>query len=143
MRTAAASIAATTWIMMAILLLMGTPSNAEEEEGIIEKTVVKVTNGLKVQLTAHCKSKDDDLGEKVLTTDGFFSWKFYPNVLPTTLYFCSFEWDGSGGNKSFNIYVESRDDERCTHCQWTIYEKGPCLYDGGTKVYDICYPFDS
>ncbi|CAI0476462.1 unnamed protein product [Linum tenue] len=129
-------------MVMAILIMGPSPTTAEEGQTLTDKTTVQITNGLKVQLTAHCKSKDDDIGEKSLAFDDSFGWTFYPNYIPNTLFFCSFEWDGSGGKKYFDIYDEKRDEQRCTDCKWAIFHNGPCFYDEKAKLYDDCYPFN-
>ncbi|CAI0418538.1 unnamed protein product [Linum tenue] len=106
-------------------------------------TRVTVINMLtaKSDLTIHCKSKDDDLGEHVLPYQQSFAWNFRPNFWQTTLFFCSFAWQGSGDSHSFDIYVQRRDQSRCVDCRWAITENGPCLYKWRSSDYDVCYPF--
>ncbi|KAK3221095.1 hypothetical protein Dsin_015065 [Dipteronia sinensis] len=48
--------------------------------------------GSGVDLTLHCKSKDDDLGEHKLPNSGKYMFQFRPNYWGTTLFFCSFAW---------------------------------------------------
>ncbi|KAK9180241.1 hypothetical protein WN943_029449 [Citrus x changshan-huyou] len=81
-------------------------------------------------LTLHCKSKDNDLGEHVLHEDESYNFSFCQNVLGETLFFCTFEW--SGQVHKFDIFDGSRDP--CSHCNWRITHLAPCR--------DRCYKYD-
>ena len=84
--------------------------------------------GSGVDLTLHCKSKDDDLGEHTLNNLGNFKFKFRPNMLKSTLFSCSFAWPNAF--HQFDIYNYTRDSDSCVHqCNWHIYLDGPCLND--------------
>ncbi|CAI0471037.1 unnamed protein product [Linum tenue] len=134
------TVTAAAWMILA-MVTMG--SSAEGQ--IVKTTDVTVTNWLSKgqDLTMHCKSKEDDLGERVLHKLGTFSWHFIPNFFGRTLFFCSFSWDGSGGNRYFDIYVEKRDKDRCTDCKWIVSEAGPCWYNATSAAYDVCYGYKS
>ncbi|PON63769.1 Self-incompatibility protein [Parasponia andersonii] len=58
---------------------------------------VKITNSLgpNIDLTLHCKSKDDDLGDHVLPYNASFGFDFNRNIWGTTLFFCGFPWGAS------------------------------------------------
>ncbi|KAI6685103.1 hypothetical protein NL676_031016 [Syzygium grande] len=43
-------------------------------------------------MTLHCQSKDDDLGEQTVEDGGKFGWDFDVNVWGTTLYYCDMGW---------------------------------------------------
>eukprot|EP00257_Ricinus_communis_P016021 XP_015574063.2 S-protein homolog 5-like [Ricinus communis] len=93
---------------------------------LIHKTHVRVTNGMNGDLTVHCKSKDDDIGVKLLHPKGFFQFSFFPNFWLTTLYFCKMEW--AGHVHWFDIYVAHRDNDRCRdNCFWVVKPDGPCV----------------
>ncbi|KAK9690899.1 hypothetical protein RND81_09G162000 [Saponaria officinalis] len=111
----------TTVTLMCLILLLSTNCRA--------KTHVIIVNDLGegIELTVHCKSKDDDLGLHKLPFKELYEFSFKPNILwPATLFYCSFEW----GNelRSFNIYDEKRDYQVChDKCYWNVYKAGPCL----------------
>ncbi|CAI0438108.1 unnamed protein product [Linum tenue] len=73
--------------------------------------MVMIGNALggNVQLKAHCKSRDDDLGVRVLGPGQEFHFKFWTSMLFTTVFYCSFEWLGSGGLHWYDVYDDNRD----------------------------------
>lgn len=89
---------------------------------------VTITNNLEdnLDLTVHCKSRDDDLGPHLLRQGQNYGFKFTNNFWGTTLFFCSFQWNGEF--RWFDIYKESRDYGICTSCDWFIKKSGPCLH---------------
>lgn len=89
---------------------------------------VTITNNLEdnLDLTIHCKSGDDDLGPHLLRQGQSYGFKFTNNFWGTTLFFCSFQWNGEF--RWFDIYKESRDYGICTSCDWFIKKSGPCLH---------------
>ncbi|CAK9329254.1 unnamed protein product [Citrullus colocynthis] len=103
---------------------------------------VNITNALKGQnnqLTVHCKSGDDDLGVHQLPHLISYAFTFRPNFWGSTLFYCTFQWPG--WTHYFDIYKDSRDRTRCneTLCLWIVGEEGICMFNYGTKKYDICY----
>lgn len=111
-----------------------------EGKGIIPpKCHLRVTNelGNGLDLTVHCKSKDDDLGEQILLSERYFEFVFRPNTWATTLFFCTMQWQGA--YHWFVIYKYSRDVFRCTdQCWWIVKPNGPCLRNSTTGNYDMC-----
>jgi len=97
------------------------------------KTSVKITNTLegKENLNIHCKSKDDDLGQRLLHFNQSFDWSFGAQFWYKTLYFCSCQW-GKGPLLYFDAYVQTRDFDKCSDCDWYIKKDGPCRYEKGT-----------
>ncbi|XP_028772382.1 S-protein homolog 5-like [Neltuma alba] len=98
---------------------------------------VQIQNGLSQNqdLTLHCKSKDDDLGEHTLQNKATYEFKFWPRFfVRTTLFFCSFRWPSDTSLHYFDIYVEDR-DWGCDPCTWNIEESGPCQ--------NKCFPWNS
>ncbi|EOA34800.1 hypothetical protein CARUB_v10022377mg [Capsella rubella] len=103
------------------------------------KTVVTITNNISPQavLRVSCKSKDDDLGEHVLSSGQRFQWKFRPSVFRVTLFFCRFAWNNQV--KRFDVYTPSRDQGHCITCNWSIMADRLCLSGNLDKYYDRCY----
>ncbi|CAI0377210.1 unnamed protein product [Linum tenue] len=105
------------------------------------KKKMTVINGLEgnLQLTVHCKSKDDDLGVRVLGPGQSFYFKFWTCVFASTLFHCSFEWPGSGGIHRFDIYDDRHDYLDCAYCERLVKPFGVCKYTGRTKKFDRCF----
>ncbi|KAK6941591.1 Plant self-incompatibility S1 [Dillenia turbinata] len=72
------------------VVMGGCPSQA----GVFEQTHVQIQNGLDegVELSVHCKSKNDDLGFHDLPFQADHTFSFRPNFWGTTLFYCSFKW---------------------------------------------------
>ncbi|CAN1785277.1 S-protein homolog 2 [Linum perenne] len=86
-------------------------------------------------LKIHCKSKDDDLGIQTLERHGSFEFKFRPQFLGRSWFYCSMDW-GEDGLHWFDIYISKRDEARCTVCQWYVKSNGLCYH---TQNYEQCY----
>ncbi|KAJ4829614.1 hypothetical protein Tsubulata_014284 [Turnera subulata] len=98
------------------------------------------TLGPGMNLTLHCKSKNDDLGVQVLPYNVSFSFHFCPNMFSTTLFFCSFAWTNQF--HWFDIYDQNR-DVSCGDCTWNVTQGGPCMIsDGSSWKRHICYPYN-
>ncbi|CAL1385875.1 unnamed protein product [Linum trigynum] len=103
------------------------------------KAMVRITNTEGAMLKFHCKSKDDDLGVRVLGHRQSFQFEFNPNIFFKTLFYCSFEWQNGGGVHWFDIYVQTRDWLHCKICEWEVKQSGPCRRtpaDGSYKCYN-------
>ncbi|XP_050211853.1 S-protein homolog 5-like [Mercurialis annua] len=105
------------------------------------KTNVYVDNSLDygLDLTLHCKSKDNDLGIKLLHFDETFKFTFRPTFWGTTEFFCSFQWKDRF--EWFSIYVDNRDYPICYDCYWIVKTDGPCM-KSASGYYDICYKWN-
>ncbi|KAL3729355.1 hypothetical protein ACJRO7_026464 [Eucalyptus globulus] len=101
------------------------------------KAYVKINNILPpgTILIVHCKSKEDDLGIHHIT--GSWGFSFIPHFFDGTMFSCSFAWPGEF--HWFDIYVQSRDQEKCTQCIWEISPQGPCRWNGLTGEFNTCY----
>ena len=108
--------------------------------GINAKTHVRVTNVLdgKLDLTLHCKSKDDDLGAQHLRYGETYEFSFHPSWFVVTQFFCTFRWQGAC--HWFDIYIEDRDVNACTDCNWNVKQSGPCRIRPSKEP--ICYPWN-
>ena len=98
------------------------------------KRTIIITNDVivgnsNVDMTVHCKSGDDDLGQHILPHRGSYTFQFEPNG--DSLFFCSFAWQNQF--KRFDIYVDKRDHELCRVCKWVITEGGPCFWNYGKQ----------
>ncbi|PON66082.1 Self-incompatibility protein [Trema orientale] len=125
-------------LLLLLLLLVYFASTPLSVSG--KMTHVRITNELRpdLNLTAHCKSKDDDLGEQEIPYEEYFEFQFKPNFWGTTLFFCDMEWKYSAPHY-INIYKQKRDKKRCSICLWKIKVDGACMFNYKTKAYDICY----
>ncbi|KAA0050677.1 self-incompatibility protein 1 [Cucumis melo var. makuwa] len=106
-------------------------------------TTVVIVNQIEygIPVTVHCKSKNDDLGVHVLPLGQGYSFKFRPNLVGTTLFFCSFTWTGQHQIYWFNIFDDKRDAGKCTTCRWIIHAYSMCLQDPTNPGKDICYNY--
>ncbi|KAB5514802.1 hypothetical protein DKX38_028708 [Salix brachista] len=106
-------------------------------------TRLHITNDLgpDLDLTIHCKSRNDDLGHHVVPFGGEYTIVFCPNFWGTTLFFCGMSWSREA--HWFDIYDASRDSSRCGNCSWTVEATGPCMdyYNYYTKEF-VCYPWN-
>ena len=97
-------------------------------------------------LTVHCKSKNNDLGEHVIVPPDSYTFSFKNTMIGSTLFFCSFQWPGDNNPHWYNIYDAKRDGRCNTHCCWFVQTKGPCLgTDNSTHCFyrkDYCYPWN-
>ena len=122
-----------------LLLLLIT---ACEADFFLPRVYMKVSNDLEngLDLTIHCKSKDDDLGVHALPKGGTFEFNFKPNFYATTQFYRIMDWNGA--SPQFHIYIYRRDLDRCKSiCWWSVKEGGPCLYNLDSGNYDICSPW--
>ncbi|KAJ0092209.1 hypothetical protein Patl1_25850 [Pistacia atlantica] len=99
---------------------------------------VHVRNDLvpSVKVIAHCKSKNSDLGERILSYHDSYNFRFRPNFWGTTRFYCSFAWENE--LHWFDIYKFNRDQSTGKSCQWKITRKGPCMFNREMN-YKICY----
>ncbi|KAI4338157.1 hypothetical protein L6164_016501 [Bauhinia variegata] len=130
-------------LLLSLLALLTTNSDARIKL-LKHRIFVVIANDLSggLDLTLHCKSRDDDLGEHLLHTNQTFEFNFRPYFWGTTLFYCSFQWKG-GALIWFDIYKEMRELKSCTLCKWIIRENGPCRYDYITGSYSDCYPWNN
>jgi len=137
-------------ITLKLSILLIVMFNARDTiSAIFPKVVVTIKNDIApnptpLDLTVHCKSKDDDLGFHTIKFREIYMFSFRPNVIPdlNTLFWCSFTWKGSPYRHYLDIYDERWDD--CIHCNWKINNT-----NGGCKVlkegpnYDQCLHWKS
>jgi hypothetical protein len=105
------------------------------------KVTVNITNSLSenLDLTIHCKSKDDDLGSHLLHHGDSFSWRFGRKFFGGTLFYCSFQWN----NELHWFDTYNQDETDCNlHCNWYIHQSGPCLLFDSKEVEDCNYSWN-
>ncbi|XP_031745090.1 S-protein homolog 1-like [Cucumis sativus] len=117
----------------------------EETKAVeLEKWHIHVVNGLSNGqiLLAHCKSKDNDLGERRLIAGTEFNWRFRVNFWNTTLFWCYLQ-KPNGQHSSFeSFWIESRSVWLYTmcfekNCIWTAKDDGIYLKDNFDTHKDI------
>ena len=102
------------------------------------KRTINIVNSLyvgrsEVDITVHCKSGDDDLGQHVLPYGGTYTFQFRPKG--SSLFYCSFAWQNQF--KRYDIYKDDRDHELCRVCKWVIREEGPCFWNYGKQEFEF------
>lgn len=114
------------------------------------KTTVQIINNFfpPQDLTLHCQSKDDDLGEHTIKAGQAYSFRFRPLFFRVaTLFWCSFQWPSDMSLHYFDIYVQEQDENNCDEsseslCSWKIWKIGACKYDADVHGYTQCYPWN-
>lgn len=101
--------------------------------GIFQRYEVHIINNLNNsnnefitnELTVHCRSADDDLGEHFLDNGDDWHWGFRVNFFRSTLFFCQVQWRELG--KRFTVFdtddISSKCEETST-CFWSVREDG-------------------
>ncbi|KAL6194523.1 hypothetical protein ACLB2K_035605 [Fragaria x ananassa] len=95
-----ASLSGHTMVLMLLLLFAMAVSGEDSTLALRKRRFVNITNDLwsGVDITVHCKSGDDDLGEHTLPHGVTYGFNFRPRTFPaTTLFFCSFRFQSLTG----------------------------------------------
>jgi hypothetical protein len=92
---------------------------------------IQPQTGTGTEMTLHCKSQDNDLGDHtVLWGESYvFSFKPSANPLRVTLFYCSFIWPQDPRRHYLDVWDQNHD--KCTDCLWQINVNGGCLNDYG------------
>ncbi|KAI3857492.1 hypothetical protein MKW92_035835 [Papaver armeniacum] len=128
-------------VLVVLAMLFGFSSVTDGFGWYNDKTLVTLRNALSpnITLTYHCKSADDDLGERILAFDTAWGWSFRINFFDTTLYWCNFWWveeNGKPRQEGFQIFKAKRDFKRCHYfCKHAIRSDGIYRYDGADVPY--------
>ncbi|CAI8594574.1 unnamed protein product [Vicia faba] len=103
------------------------------------RVYISITNNItSPQLGVNCKDKNHEIGFRSLKFGETYTFDFQPKpIIRASLYFCRFTW----GNEFhyYDIYVEFRDHDVCSKCNWKINKSGPCRT---TEASDTCYPWN-
>ncbi|KAK9006014.1 hypothetical protein V6N11_035068 [Hibiscus sabdariffa] len=115
--------------LMVLFLWISLLSQTNFGEALLKgrKYHVHVANGFSNnnQLTIHCASKDDDLGEHVLQVSQEWSWSFRENFWGTTQFWCNM--NGEGHSKTVDVFVmEWGFLDTCgdKECFWSVRDDG-------------------
>ncbi|CAI0559517.1 unnamed protein product [Linum tenue] len=131
-------------ISLVVFAVVNHVADAARTDGLwpVKKTVT-ITNRLpsKALLRVHCRSKNDDLGIRYLRYDESFHFKFRTDIFFRTLFYCSFEWPGSGRKHWYDIYNDWLD--HCKHCKFVVKNYGVCKYNNRTYLYDKCFSWQN
>ncbi|KAJ0538546.1 putative plant self-incompatibility S1 [Helianthus annuus] len=101
---------------------------------IMDPFVVHITNAEIDNLMVHCKSNDDDLGDKNLIFEESFEFHFRQNFLFTTEFFCTFRSVTPYADRViksttvivFDAYISARlcGDGDPRNCYWSVRDDG-------------------
>lgn len=99
---------------------------------LFDRYDVYITNNEVDNLMVHCKSNDDDLGDKNLVPGQYFHWGFRQNFLFTTHFWCNFRSMTSDDQEIksitfdvFDLYISTKcgpGDPK--HCYWLAKNDG-------------------
>lgn len=125
-------------LLFLIISLLLCYSQEGESCFLSKRKHVHVVNGLPPNpqpLHVHCKSRDDDLGEHVLSVNQSFNFNFCI-IAFETLFHCDVQWEGKG--KNFTAYTTTWPSKhpcmKSNDCTWTVKSDG--IYAGGIKEYN-------
>lgn len=107
-----------------------------QPQQLLNKVHVILINNITGDLGVQCKSGNDDLSEIRLPYQANYEFSFHPSLLGNTWFFCRFQ--AGSDFRHFDVYVESRDKDRCMTCRWLLGSNGPCLFNPNTALFDIC-----
>lgn len=126
-----------TCISIFFFLLIGLlTSQSALDDKAFEKIRVHIVNGFQSEtLQVHCKSKENDLGDRNIPVNQEFSWKFHINIWRSTLFFCDTRW--SRGHKRFDAFaVRYALMDYCNgNCVWKANETAIFLLDNHNQTY--------
>lgn len=104
---------------------------------IAPKYTVRIENDIaNDSIRAHCKSKNKDLGDRILPYKGNFQWEFCQNYFQTTLYFCHFYWKSK--QQVFDVFNKKL-ASKCffgsiAECSWVVKDDGFYYYNFNTSL---------
>ncbi|WCJ26440.1 Plant self-incompatibility protein S1 family [Euphorbia peplus] len=121
-----------------LLLLLGFSfCNPVCSDSVHASVMNRLGNGR--NLTLHCQSKDNDLGQQSLTDGSEFSWDFSVNVGGTTLFYCDMKWENVQ-QYHFDAYSFPRDYTRFeSQCLWLVSVEGVYALNGKTGFWEYVY----
>ena len=96
-------------------------------------------------LQAHCKSKDDDLGDHIINIKGQYGWGFKENFWQTTLFWCNFS--SLNGHASFEVFWPEKEEwleSRCKSgiCKWVATDEGFSFENIPKNTMEFLHPWE-
>lgn len=126
-------------ILMVVRLRQGLSESVETEK-VHASVKNRLGNGRNMRV--HCQSKDNDLGEQVVSDGSEFGWDFSVNVWGTTLFYCDTEWD-QVQDYHFDAYSFERDFVRChSQCSWLFSIQGIYALNNATGFWEFFYTYN-
>ncbi|KAL9664100.1 hypothetical protein QQ045_019497 [Rhodiola kirilowii] len=120
-------------VSLSVLLLFFFAASVEGGCGLFfdPKYTVIIRNNMTEPLRIHCKSKNDDLGSRVLPPEGAFDFSFKNHIGCRTHFWCDVYW--TGRLEVFDAYYPKGDSIFYSHCrscncEWFLKRQGPCYY---------------
>ncbi|PWA75273.1 plant self-incompatibility protein S1 family [Artemisia annua] len=120
-----------------MILIWGNGAFSKVEElkksNFLDLYAVYITDGDVDNLMAHCKSGDDDLGDKKLTPNQYFHWMFRQNFFLTTVFTCTYRWMAPDNTElksvTFNAFdieisILCGDEYSINRCYWLVRKDG-------------------
>ncbi|KAG6592857.1 S-protein-like 1, partial [Cucurbita argyrosperma subsp. sororia] len=116
----------------------------------LETWTVQVVNGLGggQTLLAHCKSKNDDMGDQNIATGALYSFTFKDNVWQTTEFWCTLT-KPNNAHASFDVYwYDTSKDQwlytRCGDhtCVWIGKDDGVYIKNASTNQDELVHPWE-
>lgn len=95
-------------------------------------------------LLAHCKSKDNDLGEHEIDLGAKYSFSFKENFWQSTRFWCNFSSKhGHASGEVFWPEMENWFSDQCYNsiCTWAAEDNGISLRLGSKESYLLEYPW--
>ncbi|MFS7902741.1 putative plant self-incompatibility S1 [Helianthus anomalus] len=109
-------------------------SSSHDRINAFEPYFLQIIDGDIEFLTTHCRSSNDDFGNKTMTIHSSFSWKFRRNIGETTRFVCMFWWKTADGliykETEFDVFNQQIGDEcgknlfRTNRCFWSVTQSG-------------------
>ncbi|KAI9195691.1 hypothetical protein LWI28_017214 [Acer negundo] len=125
-------------LLLLLISLLNQPVLSQNQD---QHQHVSITNrlGNGKNMSLHCQSKDNDLGQHNLADGTGFAWDFSVNTWGTTLFYCDLVWEGVQ-QYHFDAYAFDRDYVRCqTQCLWLISTEGIYGFNGQTGFWEYIY----
>ncbi|PIA31845.1 hypothetical protein AQUCO_04800027v1 [Aquilegia coerulea] len=134
-----------SFMLVLVIALMSSTTTRPVSGLFIGKTYVYIINNLgpNIKFNYHCKSADDDLGERSLNFNEEWHWKFQTNWFDTTLFWCNMWWTDTNGRQvsgSTDIYKAKRDKTKCyRRCRYYVKADGIYRYNSVMYRLDLLY----
>lgn len=130
-----------SYILLLVMSLF-LSTELQVSDALFDKFYVHIINGFNnATIGAHCRSKDDDLGNQFIPVGGEFHWNFKTNLFGTTLFYCHLWW--IEGHITYLAYWHDDGFEndicRDGHCRWKAEAQGISSFNVRQDVYQLQY----